>query len=493
MSRITQIFKGSIINKVILLIAMILLSVGGILFVNTISFFDVKQSLESMIDRDVEQVLVNTRISDNFRNSIAMGDLLINTFTERVDTLEEEKNRLIKDINANLKSLTLSESTSNKIFEEYIAQLNKIFDQCAIINKILVEKNTIEKSLDNELANLDDIVVEKELTIAVEDSVEAESIKQLAIMLPGYREIFFEIVLELIKAKNAYLGTKAIKNNHEIKIRSLLEEFDIGLNAMPIAWQEINSHVRSLMELTSQYEFQIGKAFNSMRDFHDLMGSLKLLQKQVIAETSIINNRIIKNTQGIRTKTSETITANIRTTLLLSSIIILILFVIGMFSVKLVQPLKRLSIGAGKIGGGDLSYKVKIELDDEIGRLAQAFNRMTDSLRKTTVSKEYIQNILKSMNEALIVLTPEGSIQMVNQAACDMLDCTAEELLEKPVGKILGETEALINTKIELDHKSAIDKLVQQRFIKNIEGILLKNEPIYIFKVSVTVSVTPMV
>jgi PAS domain S-box-containing protein len=473
MNRNAKSFKGSIINKVILLVALILISVGGILTVNTISFFDVKDSLELIIDRDIGKVIENTRINNNFRNSIALSDLLINTFTERENTLVEEKDRLIDGIKADIRSLKLDDRTSKKNFQEYIKKLNKLFDQCATIIGILKEINTIEKALDTELANLDEIVVEKELTVAVEDSEEAESIKQLAIMLPGYREIFFEIILEFINGKNTYLGTKEIKDNHEQKIQSLLEEFDIGLSAMPIAWKEIIPYVRNLIELTSRYKFQIAKVFTNMREFHDHLGVLKRLQKQVIAETSIINNQIIKNTHAIREKTSENITSSIRTTILLSSIIILILFVIGVFTVRLVQPIKRLSIGAGKIGAGDLNYRVKIDSNDEIGHLAESFNRMTYNLRETTVSKEYVQNILKSMNETLIVLTPDGNIQTVNQAACYLLGFKAEELVGEPVGKIFGEIEGSNITKKKLNHKLEIERLVQQRFIKNNEKTFL--------------------
>ena len=114
---------------------------------------------------------------------------------------------------------------------------------------------------------------------------------------------------------------------------------------------------------------------------------------------------------------------------------------------RLVQPIKRLSIGAGKIGAGDLNYKVKIDSNDEIGHLAESFNRMTYNLRKTTVSKEYIQNILQSMNETLIVLTPEGHIQTVNQATCNLLGYQAEELVGEPVAKIFGEIEGRNITK----------------------------------------------
>ena len=470
------IYQNSIINKVILLISLILISVSGILIVNTISFFDVKDSLESMIDRDVEQVIVNTRINDNFRNSISVSDLLINTFTDRIHTLAEEKDRLINDIKADIRFLKLDAGTSKILFQEYIGKLNNIFDQCAKINAIILEIDTIQKSLDTQLANLDETVIAKELTIAVEDSEEADSIKQLAIMLPGYREIFSEIVFELINAKNAYLGTKAIKYNHEQKINSLLEEFDIGLSAMPIAWQEIDSYVRSLIESTSQYKFQITKLFGRMREFHDLLGALKLQQQQVIAETLIVNDQIVRNTQAIRTKTSETIASNIRTTILLSSIIILILFVIGLFTVKLVQPIKKLSIGAKKIGAGDLAHKVSIDLNDEIGHLAEAFNQMTHNLRETTVSKEYVQNILKSMNEALIVITPDYNIETVNQATCDLLGYTAEELVGKPVEKIFGAIDGEKNSEKKLNHKFKIEKLVQQKFIKNIEETFLKKD-----------------
>jgi PAS domain S-box-containing protein len=473
MNRIAQFLKGSIINKVIIVVALILISVGGILAVNTISFLYVKDSLELIVDRDVGQVIENTRINNDFRNSIILGDLLLHTFTERRDTLEQEKDRLIDEIKADIRSLKPDENTSKKIFQEYIKKLNKLFDRCTAINEILDEINTIEESLDIDLAILDDIVVEKELTMATEGNEETESIKQLAIMLPGYREIFFEIILEFINARNTYLGAKEIIHDHEQKILSLLDEFDIGLNAMPIAWNEIIPYVRNLMELTSRYKFQIAKVFKSMREFHEDLGDLKLFQKQVIAETWTINYQIFKNTEAIRKKTSQNISSSIKTTIFLSTLVILILIVIGGFTVRLVQPIKKLSVGAGKIGAGDLNYQVKINSNDEIGHLAESFNRMTHSLRKTTVSKEYVQNILKSMNEALIVLTPEGNIQTVNQAACDLSGYTAEELVGEPIGKIFGEIEGRNITKKKINHKPEVEKSVQQRFIINTENTVL--------------------
>ena len=473
MNRIAELFKKSIVSRIILFISLILISVAGILTVNTVSFFKVKDSLESMIDRDVGQVIANTKLNDNFRNSIAKSSLLINTFTEREDSLAREKNRLIDEIEADIKHLKLDERISRKNFEEYILKLNHLFDHCAIINGILKELNTIEKSLDKMLANLDEVVIEKELTVGAEDSEEAESIKQLAIMLPGYREIFFEIVLEIIDAKKSYLGTKEVNQNHEQKVLSLLEEFDVGLSAMPIAWKEILPYVRNLMELTSRYKFQIVKVFISMREFHDHHRVLMRSQKQVIADSSRINEYIIENTHAIRKKTSVDITSSIRNTIFWSSIIVLVLFIMGVFAVRLVQPIKKLSLGAAKIGSGDLNYKVDIFSKDEIGNLARSFNSMTNNLRETTVSKEYVQNILKSMNETLIVLAPDSNIQTVNPATCDLTGYKAEELVGEPVGKIFGETEGRQITRFKLDHELQVEKLGPQEVIKNSEKTFL--------------------
>jgi len=181
MNRITQIYKKSIINKIVLLICLILLSVCGILSVNILSFVDVKNSLESIIDRDVARVIKNTSVNDNFRNTIARSNLLINTFTERVDTLADEQDRLIAEIETDIKFLVSDLQLSQNIFQEFITRLNNLFNHCARVNEVLIELHTVEKSLDTALADLDDIVVEKDLVVGVENSDEADSIRQFAV------------------------------------------------------------------------------------------------------------------------------------------------------------------------------------------------------------------------------------------------------------------------------------------------------------------------
>jgi PAS domain S-box-containing protein len=97
--------------------------------------------------------------------------------------------------------------------------------------------------------------------------------------------------------------------------------------------------------------------------------------------------------------------------------------------------------GAEVIGKGNLSHRVKVTSQDEVGRLANSFNRMVEDLEKTTVSRDYLDALLSNLNEALLVADPSGQIQQANRAACDLLGYPEEELLEQPLGKVIALPE----------------------------------------------------
>lgn len=77
--------------------------------------------------------------------------------------------------------------------------------------------------------------------------------------------------------------------------------------------------------------------------------------------------------------------------LLVTALLLLVcLFVSHRISVKIGKPLTILSMAALEAAKGDLSIKVEVTSDDEVGILAESFNTMTDNLSKTTTS---IQNL----------------------------------------------------------------------------------------------------
>ena len=121
-----------------------------------------------------------------------------------------------------------------------------------------------------------------------------------------------------------------------------------------------------------------------------------------------------------------------------------LVLVIGLFFAnRVASRIRILSEATGRLEQGNLGETVVVASQDEIGDLFYRFNQMSQALADTTVSKEYMDNIIQSMNDALIVVLPSGKVETVNQAACDLLGYAKTELIGASFGSVLMSEEAL--------------------------------------------------
>ena len=124
------------------------------------------------------------------------------------------------------------------------------------------------------------------------------------------------------------------------------------------------------------------------------------------------------------------------------------------------------------ISDGDLNHKVKVMTSDEIGKLSISFNKMTEELSRTVVSKDYVDNIIKSMIDTLIVTNPDATIRDINQATINLLGYSESELVGKPVGMLFAE-----DPKGRLSgQKSWIDNLIENGIIQNTEATYIAKD-----------------
>lgn len=83
------------------------------------------------------------------------------------------------------------------------------------------------------------------------------------------------------------------------------------------------------------------------------------------------------------------------------------------------------------------TYFKLIEKEREINqRLEETVALRTAELWQ---AKQYLQNVIDTIGEALLVLTPAGIIKMVNPAACQMLDYEHQDLIGMPIGDVFEE------------------------------------------------------
>lgn len=105
------------------------------------------------------------------------------------------------------------------------------------------------------------------------------------------------------------------------------------------------------------------------------------------------------------------------------------------------QPIATLIRSADRIAQGDYSRQLEVGRRDELGELQAALERMRQRLRQTTINKNYLTNVLGSMNDAVFVTSSEGVIRMANQAACKLLSYGEDELVGRTIVSIFDDRE----------------------------------------------------
>ncbi|MBI5485300.1 MAG: response regulator [Deltaproteobacteria bacterium] len=132
---------------------------------------------------------------------------------------------------------------------------------------------------------------------------------------------------------------------------------------------------------------------------------------------------------------------------------ILVLGIIAaiIFASAITRPIALLTQGVQRFSKGELDEAISISAGDEIGQLASAFNIMTDNLRSTTVSREFMEKLIDSMNDVLIVISPEGVIQSVNRAYCELFGYSSEDIVGRRVDEF-EEKDAPLCMYAALEH-----------------------------------------
>ena len=116
-----------------------------------------------------------------------------------------------------------------------------------------------------------------------------------------------------------------------------------------------------------------------------------------------------------------------------------IIVVIYFVSKYLARPIVDLASNVSGLALKSFSEPIQINAGGEVGLLVENFNEMISTLRTTTVSRDYMDSIVNTMVNSLLVLTPQGEIQTVNAATSLLLGYKKEDLLGRPVSMALGK------------------------------------------------------
>jgi len=89
----------------------------------------------------------------------------------------------------------------------------------------------------------------------------------------------------------------------------------------------------------------------------------------------------------------------------------------GLSAFFLSRPLGRIADAADRFLHGETEVKIPVKHDDEIGRLARAFNYLSEEIVRLGRKEEWLREVLSSIREAIIVTNASGEIVLANPAA----------------------------------------------------------------------------
>ena len=110
------------------------------------------------------------------------------------------------------------------------------------------------------------------------------------------------------------------------------------------------------------------------------------------------------------------------------------------------RPLQAMNEAVKRIGRGEMAIPIYINGNDEIGEMARSLKKMAAELDSTTVSRRYMNEILLTMKESVIVLNTIGVVETTNDATLKLLGYDMPGFLAQHIDHILVETDQVFGS-----------------------------------------------
>ena len=213
------------------------------------------------------------------------------------------------------------------------------------------------------------------------------------------------------------------------------------------------------------------KIFSLTDPIGNVVGAQLMEEMDLLADNMIDDaNELHKNSRQQVLEEVEVINAhfyrNMVIVLSISGFVMIVLIIYGLFITKgIIVPIEKLIEYMGLVAKGNFDRRLEIKANDEIGRLANSFNKMTDSLVEANANKEhalteskkardYSENLIEVARDAIVGIDESGIVNVWNKAAENIFGYLKDEILGQQIKTIIPE-------RYRSQHKDGLERFVR--------------------------------
>ena len=163
-----------------------------------------------------------------------------------------------------------------------------------------------------------------------------------------------------------------------------------------------------------------------------------------------VNGALLVRQESVDVGTETRFLVSIMLISLLIASIAAVITLLTLLSRNVIDPIKEVSDATERVGQCDLNLKVPVYGDDEVGELAQSFNRMIADLRK---SRDDVEERSIKCEQAYLSMqdAQKKLIQSEKLAAIGTLVAGIAHEINNPVGIIAARTDCMLMEAKEID------------------------------------------
>ncbi len=385
-----------------LLFFLVLVMMGIVVFP---SFYNIKNSLESVFFTGIKKVAENAGLGRDVARLVGDTEVLIRTFYGDNKLLKSQGPMLIKK--ADILAQKAHDKNLKKAITAFTGTIRPVLLQCKTINRIRIAIENLNQSLENSLKNLSRIVSGKIVELAMEGD-DSSTMEQLSFMIAEYNTALFKISILFNRLGLEHF--KHYKKSGDHPILSQLDIFSLKLRVLKISDSEISKFGDELTKGLQKYKDTILLFYKAAGEFNVRLGRMEEKKENLLIKMAAFDKKVLNEGKTETRKLGSHISKRTIYCLVIYIISVFILYIAFVINRSINKSLQHVIANLKETFSGTAKsskevFAASTQLSDRVNYLAGALEESIASLKdmsqKTRQSADNALTTDKILKESL--------------------------------------------------------------------------------------------